>query len=81
MVYFIDPVKRTKAPLFDNVHLAQVMSLAGDVTDMAKVVKPDTPTWAVLSPDKKGTRTIRIRGRRSPAGEMRSCADWIGYYN
>src|ERR1035437_1851097 len=92
VVYLIDPVKRTKAPLFDNVHLAQVMSLAGDtifdptkipnfrlsdderalkfnvgkrqfectistyacmVTDTAKVVKPDTPTWAVLSPDKK----------------------------
>jgi hypothetical protein len=120
VVYLIGPVKRTKVPLFDNVHLAEVMSLAGDtifeptkipnfrlsdderalkfnvskrqfectiatyacmVTDTAKVVKPDTPTRAVLSPDKKGTRTIRIRGRRSPAGEMRSCADWIGYYN
>ena len=30
MVYLVDPVKRTKAPLFDNVRLAQVMSLAGD---------------------------------------------------
>src|SRR5476649_2610410 len=29
-VFLVDPVKRTKTPLFDNVHLAQVMSLAGD---------------------------------------------------
>ena len=92
VVYLVDPVKRSKAPLYDNVHLAQVMSLAGDtifdptkipnfrlsederamkfnvgkrqyectiatyactVTDTAKITKPDTPTWAVLSPDKK----------------------------
>src|SRR5471032_2240868 len=92
VVFLVDPVKRTKAPLFDNVHLAQVMSLAGDtafdqskipnfrlsederamkfavgkrqfectiatyactVTDTAKIVHPDTPNWAVLSPDKK----------------------------
>jgi dipeptidyl aminopeptidase/acylaminoacyl peptidase len=91
-VYVVDPVKRTKTPLFDNVHLAQVMSLAGDtifdamklpnfrlsdderaiklnagkrlfecalatyvctVTDTSKVAKPETPVWAVLSPDKK----------------------------
>jgi dipeptidyl aminopeptidase/acylaminoacyl peptidase len=92
VVYVVDPVKRTKTPLFDNVHLAQVLSLAGDtifdptkipnfrlsederalkftvgkrlfecviatyactVADTAKVVKPDAPIWAVLSPDKK----------------------------
>src|SRR5471032_1475341 len=38
VVYLIDPVKRTKAPLFDNVHLAQVMSLAGDtIFDPTKI--------------------------------------------
>src|SRR5471030_794407 len=29
-VYLVDPLKRTKVALFDNVHLAKVMSLAGD---------------------------------------------------
>jgi dipeptidyl aminopeptidase/acylaminoacyl peptidase len=92
VVYVVDPVKRTKTPLFDNVRLAQVMSITGDttfdpvkipnfrlsddehalkftvgkrlfecglatyactVTDTAKIAKPDAPTWAVLSPDKK----------------------------
>ena len=91
-VYVVDPAKRTKTPLFDNVRMASAMSLAGDtiidamripafrltedersvrmtigkrrfecahatyacsVTDTAKVEKPDTPVWAVLSPDKK----------------------------
>ena len=92
-VYVVDPVKRTRTPLFDNVRLATAMSLAGDtifdptkvppafrltedekairwtigkrrfecalgtyactVTDTAKIEKPDTPNWAVLSPDKK----------------------------
>jgi len=92
-VYVVDPVKRTRTPLFDNVRLATAMSLAGDtifdatkvppgfrltedekalrwtigkrrfecalgtyactVTDTAKIEKPDTPSWAVLSPDKK----------------------------
>src|SRR5262249_33888129 len=32
VVYVVDPAKRTKTPLFDNIHLAQVMSLAGDTT-------------------------------------------------
>lgn len=92
IVYLVDPVKRTKTSLFDNVRLAQVLSLAGDtafdptkipnvrlsdderavklnagkrqyecvlatyactVTDTAKIVHPDTPSWAVPSPDKK----------------------------
>ena len=91
-VYVVDPVKRTRVPLFDNVHLASAMSLAGDTiidpakipafrltdderamrfligkrrfecviatyacttTDTSKIENPDTPTWAVLSPDKK----------------------------
>jgi len=90
--YIVDPVKRTKTPMFDNVRLASAMSLAGDtivdamrlpafrltddekslrmavgkrrfectlgayactVTDTSKIEKPDTPPWAVLSPDKK----------------------------
>src|SRR5215208_812602 len=29
-VYVVDPAKRTKTPLFDNVRLASAMSLAGD---------------------------------------------------
>ena len=93
VVYVVDPAKRLRTPLFDNVRLATAMSLAGDtifdpakippgfrltedekalrwtigkrrfecalgsyactVTDTAKVEKPDTPTWAVLSPDKR----------------------------
>jgi dipeptidyl aminopeptidase/acylaminoacyl peptidase len=93
IVYVVDPVRRTRVPLFDNVRLATSMSLAGDtifdptkvpqtfrltddeksirwaigkrrfectlahydcnVTDTAKIDSPDTPVWAVLSPDKK----------------------------
>src|ERR1043166_2561717 len=90
--YVVDPLKRTKTPMFDNVRLASAMSLAGDtivdamripnfrltddekslrmtvgkrrfectlaayactVIDTAKIEKPETPVWAVLSPDKK----------------------------
>jgi dipeptidyl-peptidase-4 len=90
--YVVDPVKKTRTPMFDNVRMASAMSLAGDtiidparipafrltdderslrmtvgkrrfectlaaygctVTDTARVEKPDTPVWAVLSPDKK----------------------------
>lgn len=93
IVYVVDPAKRSRAPLFDNVRLATAMSLAGDTIfdpakippgfrltddekalrwtigkrrfecaltsyacttiDTAKIEKPDTPVWAVLSPDKK----------------------------
>jgi dipeptidyl aminopeptidase/acylaminoacyl peptidase len=92
VVFVVDPVRRTRTPMFDNVRLASAMSLAGDtiidpskipnfrlsddekavrftlgkrrfecglatyactVTDTAKIDKPDTPNWAVLSPDKK----------------------------
>lgn len=92
-VYLVDPGKRSKTPLFDNVRMARTMSLAGDtifdpqkipqtfhltdderalrwtigkrrfdcalttyactVTDTAKVMDPDTPSWAVRSPDRK----------------------------
>jgi dipeptidyl aminopeptidase/acylaminoacyl peptidase len=113
--FVVDPVKRTKTPMFDNVRLASAMSLAGDtiidaaripnfrltddekalrfslgrrrfectlgnyvctVTDTSRIARPDTPTWAVLSPDKKWeafahnhniyVRPAGIRDRRPP---------------
>src|SRR3954469_18307261 len=91
-VYVVDPAKRARTQMFDNVRLASAMSLAGDtmidasrlpnfrltddekglrftigkrrfdcalgsyacvVMDTTKIEKPETPNWAVLSPDKK----------------------------
>ena len=60
-VYLVDPVKRTRVPLFDNAHLAQVMSLAGDtVFDPIKIpnrrLSDDEPAgFIVIQLDHMGT--------------------------
>ena len=52
VVYVVDPAKRLRTPLFDNVRLATAMSLAGDtIFDPAKI-----PPGFRLTEDEKALR-------------------------
>lgn len=53
-VFVVDPVKRTRAPLFDQVRLASAMSLAGDTSfDPVRL-----PANFRLTPDEKSVRWL-----------------------